>query len=241
MSSFASLNRAELHMKNALRTLESLQDTPFPEADADVRRCGLALREASILLYKFSTELVTYGMPESSVIGLYGTQLCMMDHVAAFLDNSTIHIHTPLLGNRQSREQNFTKDILFADSVHYAICSAPNYDSYDFALFQRKAIMFLFVYSTESARRGWIADCDNHEIKYVLDAIAAYLPEGDSPLSTSIRLITVVTDTVEEGTYICVSPEMTGEPNTEEMLSFWSKTANSYQDLKKTTAKRMAK
>ena len=229
MDRLVRFNRTKECLRRALRLVESLQESeigfPVEENDAQWQnRCGLALREAAIQLYKTSTELLTEGLTESCMTQLYQEKLCPSDQVMANLEPDAIHIRLPMLSNRQSRSQSYTKDVMFADSVRYAIRSAPHYDEYDFARYRKKNVSFLYVYEAAAAHRGWIADNDNHEVKFVLDAIVCHLPEGDTPLSTSIHMSTVVSDDLAEGTYICVSPSDSGIPAVTDILEFWAGT-----------------
>lgn len=227
MDRLLRLKRPKECLRRALRLVESLSESEIvfsSEGEAQWQNCcGLALREAAILLYKTSTELLTEGLSESDVTQLYQEKLCDTDEVTACLELDAIHIRLPMLSNRQSRSQSFIKDVMFADGVRYAIRSAPLYDEYDFARYRKKNISFLFVYGAAAAHRGWIADNDNHEIKYVLDAIACYLPEGDNPLSAAIHMSTVVSNDLIEGTYICVSPADKEIPTSAEMVEYWQR------------------
>ena len=227
MDRLLRLKRPKECLRRALRLVESLSESEIDfssEGEAQWQNCcGLALREAAILLYKTSTELLTEGLSESDVTQLYQEKLCDTDEVTACLELDAIQIRLPMLSNRQSRNQSFIKDVMFADSVRYAISSAMNYYEYDLARYRNNNISFLYVYGAAAAHRGWIADNDNHEIKYVLDAIACYLPEGDNPLSTTIQMSTVVSDDLAEGTYICVSPADKGIPMPAEMVEYWQR------------------
>ena len=229
MDRLVRFNRTKECLQRALRLVESLQEReigfPLEENDAQWQnRCGLALREVAILLYKNSTELLTEGLTESCMTQLYQEKLCPSDQVTAYLEPDAIRIRLPMLSNRQSRSQSYTKDVMFADSVRYAVRSACNYHEYDFSRYKEKNVSFLFVYNSDAAHRGWIADNDNHEVKFVLDAIVCHLPEGDTPLSTSIHMSTVVSDDLAEGTYICVSPSDNGIPAVTDILEFWAGT-----------------
>ena len=226
MSLLATLDRATTSLRRALKTADSLQldldlHPEYDEIPIQSERLGLSLRETAILLYMASTEIMADGFSESDTARLYQEKLCPSDQVAACLTENAIHIRLPMLGNRQSRSQNYVKDTMFADDVRYAIRSAPEYDAYDFSRIQNKIITVLFLYDSESARRGWIADSDNHEIKYVLDAVSSYLPGGDSPLTTAIFLTTAVSDKLQKGTYICVSCEKMGVQKAEDLMEYW--------------------
>lgn len=209
---------------DTLRENENINDDNQINDDKLIDRYGLALREASILLYNQSNEMLTNRLSESNVSQRYEQQLCPLDRVAACLEKNAIHIRLPMLGNRQSRGQSVFKDSMYVDSVRYAIQTAPNYGEYDFSLYESKIVTFLFVYDYDAARRGWIADSDNHVTKYVLDEITGYLPGGDTPLTTSIFLTTLVTDKLETGTYICVTPSRRCLPVATDIVMYWSKT-----------------
>lgn len=161
MSVSVDFKRTENCLRRALQLVESLPegkiDSPYGAGEAQREKiCGLALREASILLYKTSTELLAEGLTESGVAQLYQEKLCATDEVAAFLELDAIHIRLPMLSNRQSRSQSYTKDVMFEDDVRYAIRSAPHYDEYDFARYREKNISFLYVYGAAAAHRGSI-------------------------------------------------------------------------------------
>lgn len=207
-----------------VEALAGHENAPSCECDDEyeqTQHCGLALREAAIQLYKTSTELLTEGLAESCTTQLYQEKLCPSDQVTAYLEPDAIHIRLPMLSNRQSRSQSYTKDVMFADSVRYAVRSACNYDEYDFSRYKEKNVSFLFVYNSDAARRGWIADNDNHEIKFILDSVACHLPGGDTPLSTSIYLTTAVSDELEEGTFICVTPTPKKIPTATKIMNYW--------------------
>lgn len=223
----AQLDRLSYCLHRALRTVELLRELGTEEENEFEGRYsndGFVLRDAGITLYKASTELLTSELTESGTAQLYQNEICSSDRVAAYLRGDAIHVRTPILGNRQSRNQTLEKDIMYADSVSYAIRTASNFGEYDFSVFQSKIIVFLFVFSEQRASQGRVPDCDNINIKGVLDSIANYLPGGDTPLSTALYLTTFISDELEEGTYICVRPASKGIPVVKAMLQFWAAT-----------------
>lgn len=184
----------------------------------------ISLREAAIALYRLSVECAAADRCQTEIEKIYRELIIPLDGVHAYLRAGEIFIRTPMLAGRQSKTQIQSpreKDIMFSESVQYAIQTAADFAEYDFSVYAYKTISFLFVYDMEAYRRGYVADTDNHELKYIIDAIAQFLPGGDSPRSTSLFMSTAITDVIPSGTYISVTPTSAGTPSAETIISFW--------------------
>ena len=191
-------------------------------------------RFAAIELYDFSAspiagELKMIGDPRarSACQGHYTEQ----DRVVSHYESDGIFVRTPLLWNRQTfkkkKTANGKKTIttetvrFFRDSVIESLLSNPGYASFDFSVYQEKTIQYLFIYSAKTAEKRRLVDADNHETKYVTDAICALLPSGDSALCCSFFYSTVITDDVPEGTYITITPELNRLKPANQIIEFW--------------------
>lgn len=152
------------------------------------------------------------------------------DDTICLLEDEAIYIKIPLLWSRQinaympkERRQDFEKsNQLFAESIHYSIEKSQNFLSYDFKKFDRKVFVFLFVYSIKHAKQFKIPDNDNHDTKNVQDAIAMFLPGGDSAFSTSTLLTAEATNEIPEGTYVTVFPSIPSENFVKSIIEKWT-------------------
>jgi len=219
-------------IKKALAAIDklTLQADSFihPGEDRSIEEHALSLcfslRETSITLYRLSSSLLC-PLPDADIEAAYKGELLPLEAVYAHLMHGVIYLRTPMLAGRQSKSQIQSpreKDIMFSESVQYAIQTAAGFAEYDFSVFANKLISFLFVYDMEAYRRGYIVDTDNHEVKFIIDAIAQFLPGGDSPRSTSLFMSTAITDKIPSGTYISVTPTSAGTPSAETIISFWN-------------------
>ena len=219
---FMSADESEIAAR-LQRSLRPLLDVAAGEIDPTVLSSA-GLRRAAIELYRLSDELIPSEMSEGDLLSYYRDVLLPLEGVSVYLEPGAIFVRTPMLAGRQSKQEIQSprdKDIMFADSIHYAILAAERYMEYDFTGFKDKLISFLFVYSEQAYDRGQIFDTDNHEIKFVIDRLSGFLPGGDSPLCTSILMSTTITDAVEPGTYITVTPAVCGPLPTGEVIGFW--------------------
>lgn len=210
------------------RSLRPLLDVAAGEIDSTVLSSS-GLRHAAIELYRLSGEMIPAEKTESDLLCFYHDVLLPVEGVSAHLEPGAILVRTPMLAGRQTKKEIQSpreKDILFADSIHYAIRADNRYMGYDFSAYKDKLISFLFIYSEQAYRRGQISDTDNHEIKFVIDRLSGFLPGGDSPLCTSILMSTAITDAVEPGTYITVTPAVCGPLPTGEVIEFWKEEAH---------------
>lgn len=181
-------------------------------------------RRVSLDYYRLALECLGPELNEQEKEKVFSESLLPIDQVKAILGEDAIYIRTPMLLGRQTKQEiksSGQKDVMFADSVRYAILNAHNYADYDFCKFREKTISYLYVYESSYARRGYMADSDNHEVKFVTDAITEFLPEGDSPVSCSFYHSTEVSDRIERGTYITVTTRADGLRKESDILSFW--------------------
>lgn len=139
------------------------------------------------------------------------------------LEDDAIYIKLPMLRSEYSRSARAATErhpVIFAEEITALILQHQDFEEYDFEKFERKLLHYLYVYST--SRRGIsCADNDNHETKYVQDAVAAFLPGGDSPFTCSILSSAVRTSEIPEGTYVTVTKMQDGAKADAEVVAFW--------------------
>ncbi len=151
------------------------------------------------------------------------------NEVLVRLEHDAIFVKTPMLWskNPNKKSQRLEKNqidqrvVFFREAISNAFKTAPNFDIYDLSKYACKIIHFCYVYNDESAKKMMATDNDDHETKYVQDAIAMYLPGGDSPFSTSIFSSAVLTNEIQEGTYITVTQRDHGVLPEQKIISFW--------------------
>lgn len=153
------------------------------------------------------------------------------DSVCSFLEDDAIYVRTPMLWSRQNRRIRGDKGrtigpercTIYRDSVHYSILVDPRFCAYDFSKFKKKILHYLYVYRDLPSHSMYLIDNDNHESKYVTDAITRYLPAGDTPLSCNFYSSAVVTDSIPEGTYVTVTAFDLGIKAEADIIAFWKK------------------
>ena len=91
------------------------------------------------------------------------------------------------------------------------------------AKFSTKIVHFMYVYSENPSEKRFIADNDNHETKYVQDAITMFLPNGDSPFCCSTYSSAIMTNEISEGTYLTITTEENGILPSEMIVDYWKK------------------
>lgn len=92
-------------------------------------------------------------------------------------------------------------------------------NEFDIKVFTEKTLSFLFVYNTQDQH---IQDTDEHDTKNVIDELCHFFPGGDNGTQTSIILKTIVSDEVENGTYISVTSGKNSRPaSPEETICRW--------------------
>ena len=147
------------------------------------------------------------------------------EYIEAYLENTAIYLRMPMLWHRKNtfvkaggRTIPVDHAPLFGGSIASALRNAEGYESFPFKEFSTKTVHFLYVYNEES---GSMIDNDNHDTKVTLDAIVQFLPGGDSPLNCDIFSSAEVDPSLEEGTYITVTPGKNSQLSSEKIMNFW--------------------
>ena len=145
------------------------------------------------------------------------------------LEPSAIYVKLPLLWSRRNKSHKdmkstaFERVTFFRDEINSSIKTAEGFDEYDFRKFSTKIVHFMYVYSENPSEKRFIADNDNHETKYVQDAITMFLPNGDSPFCCSTYSSAIMTNEIAEGTYLTITTEENGILPSEMIVDYWNK------------------
>ena len=146
--------------------------------------------------------------------------------VHVHIEDDKIYIKLPMLisVNRSRNHQKAVdkSNVLFREEIVRSIENAPEYDALDVRKFSEKTLNFLYVFSQKTSKKGHLIDNANHNTKYVIDAITAFLPGGDTPLTCSFFYSATVTDSVPEGTYITVARGIKTIIDNESVVRFWT-------------------
>lgn len=105
------------------------------------------------------------------------------------LHKEAIYVRLPMLWARNQRYgrgqygqiTGREKIIFFRDDIAACIKGADEFETFDFEEFSNKIVHYLYVYGDHPTKKRFVVDNDNHETKYVQDAITMFLPYGDSP------------------------------------------------------------
>lgn len=167
--------------------------------------------------------------PQSCEQSYYNRVILRQTIIRVCLEPDAIYIRMPMLRNIQnrlargekSRVIESSQSKMYREPLHYAVAGCENFRSYDFDSFAWKTIQFLYIYRGLPANKIYICDNDNHETKPIIDAIAHFLPLGDHPLSCEIHASAMLSDEVEEGTYITVTRLSEGMKTAKEVLEYW--------------------
>lgn len=163
-------------------------------------------------------------------IGMYATQ-SIENRVNVKLHKEAIYVRLPMLWARNQRYgrgqygqiTGREKIIFFRDDIAACIKRADEFETFDFEKFSSKIVHYLYVYSDHPAQKRFVVDNDNHETKYVQDAITMFLPYGDSPFWCSTYSSAILSNRIPEGTYITVTPYQTGILTDERVVAWWEK------------------
>ena len=194
-----------------------------------------SMRNNMLSGYKLVTharEFSTFSEDEALSISAYdekNDEIPFEDRVFIRLQPDAIYAKMPMLWTQNSRKirgikgNNLSPDraVFFRDDIIAGIRNAPNYETYDFSIFEKKIVHFLYVYTDLPGTGILKADNDNHLTKYVLDAATYFLPCGDSPLTCSIYSSAALADRVPGGTYLTVTPMENGMKTSGEIFDFW--------------------
>lgn len=212
--------------------LLSLEDAN--DALAGIEQRLATLKSTVLKAYYLLTVPLTYG-------GLLDLPSAEKDHffsidkpiegVDSYYENGLFFVRTPMLASRNyysaavskgAKTNSYLRDCapIFKDTVRQSMANLMREINDDLSAFRSKTILFLFSYS--SANRRKMLDNDNHDTKGIQDAITSHLPGGDGALSCRVIYDTVLTDEVEEGTYITVMPSNRTVSN-EEVVKFWGR------------------
>lgn len=226
-----ALDSRRIELENALKKGEN---TPRPTVEFDADELFTAMKNSTLDLYKIcGTAPVFDGLfLEEAAAASRTNPDCSAPKpgVKAVLHDGTIYVRTPMLwtvngrrikgnGGRYLGAERYT---FFRDEVAQAIKNALNFPGFDLGSFKTKTFHYLYVYNSLSSSPALMPDNDNHETKFVQDAIAMFLPGGDTPLSCSIFSSATLSSRVPEGTYITVSPGLRAITSDSEVLNFWA-------------------
>lgn len=152
------------------------------------------------------------------------------DAKANFIDGRII-VHCPLLASRyvytaygtsyssirKSKLYPVNYSHIYSQDVRSAISELlREIPRKTFEMFREKTVTFFSVYPSNEAS---LLDSDNHDTKTITDAITDYLPGGDDAPGCDFSFKTVLTDEIEPGSYIVISPGGENETKASEMVN----------------------
>ena len=231
----SSLKTIGLHLEVEQDLIkERIEDPVYSKAMTVTDNLYIIIRRYADLFYKLSqiapardqqTEPIDYEKR------YYRRVILPQDTVRSYLETEAIYVRTPMLRNLQrkaikgdkGRTISNAQSSIFREPISYSIMLAENYSGYDFSIFERKIIHFLFVYHDLPGNMIYICDNDNHETKPVIDAITKFLPNGDYPLTCEIHASAVLENSIPEGTYITVTKLQNGFQSHSQIIDFWKK------------------
>lgn len=211
---------------------ERVEDQVYSKAMTVTDNLFTVIRRYADLLYRLSqvapardqqTEPIDYEKR------YYRRVILPQDTVRSYLETDAIYVRTPMLRNLQrkavkgdkGRTISNAQSTIFREPISYSIMLAENFSEYNFSVFERKTIHFLFVYHDLPGNMIYICDNDNHETKPVIDAITKFLPNGDFPLTCEIHASAVLENSIPEGTYITVTKLQNGTKSHSQIIDFW--------------------
>lgn len=226
----ASICTEKLEM--ALRSSEKGK-ADIPHVQRTVQELYRLIQSAAIELYRIGyyrppceTGSVLSVIPqmnwseENETIPLKARVFCRVNQRGIF-------VRTPELWTKNGREQRNRNGayaggesyLFFKSEVMEGIKRELKKTDFSQMSFQEKLISFLYVYP--SSMREPPPDNDNHETKYLIDAIALMTPGGDGAYCTSLFSSAVKTDQVFPGCYISLTAAQFGIPSANSVISFW--------------------
>ena len=152
------------------------------------------------------------------------------NRVIVRLESDEMFIKLPMLWTKNGRRirglnnKNLGPDRItfFREDIVHGIQNSPEFSTFDFSKLANKIIHFMYVYEALPNNKLFIADNDNHETKYIQDAVAMFLPGGDTPLTCSTFSSAIETSRIPEGTYLTVTAMDAGVKKSEDIVSFWA-------------------
>ena len=200
------------------------------KADSIAEELYACIRKNTMDLYRvvqIPPEII--GCPELEM-GMYATQP-PENRVIVKLRKEAIYVRLPMLWARNQHHvrgqygqiTGKEKIIFFRDDIAASIKGADEFETFDFEEFSNKIVHYLYVYGDHPANKRFVVDNDNHETKFVQDAITMFLPYGDSPFWCSTYSSAVLSNRIPEGTYVTVTPYHTGIFTDERVVAWWEK------------------
>lgn len=151
------------------------------------------------------------------------------DDVNVRLEEDAIYVKLPMLWTRDGRQVRSKNgrylspenSKIFRSEIIRKMVNSPKFLTYDVSKFSKKIIHFLYVFDAIPSNRHLVVDNDNHDTKYIQDAIVMNLPGGDNPLECFIYSSAALSQAVQPGTYVTVTPMKSGVKTNEEILRYW--------------------
>ncbi len=205
------------------------EDSIIKELKDKYDRLFRLIRGASNTLYGISEQPVTmedfYGRKE--MLNHYASNIIPVDGIECYLEQDAIYIRLPMLwsrnnGKRSSKRETFfvpEMSKMYRESVDAAIRLTGNYSPESFADYEYKTFQYTFLY--HKSGEYVCVDTDNHETKAVTDAVAGFLPNGDSARYASFVERTTFSDDISAGTYLTVIPGEFNVYSIEEIIDYW--------------------
>ena len=135
-------------------------------------------------------------------------------NIWGIFDGTRLILHTPLLPPGGDRSKYYTHRNKYAPSADYghaftegvngAMCRLlPKIPLEVYQRFAEKMVSMIYIFPKGKRQ---LPDNDRYDTKAIIDAVTGFLPGGDEARGCTLTFQTVVSDTLEEGTYIIVSP-----------------------------------
>ena len=240
-ASVNSLNRSLSSAKTAIEIEEKLlassgsKDTElcFTRAVPIYNNLYACVKNNAMSLYQTAIATINEGLvPEeiSQNSERKDTGEPQENDVIVHLEPDAIYVKTPMLWTKNGRKvrgingKNLGPErvTFFRDDIVDGIKNSPDFPSYDISIFEKKIVHFLYVYSEVPTNKIFITDNDNHETKYVQDAVTMLLPGGDSPFSCSTFSSAALSTKIPGGTYITVTSMKEGIKSDVEIIKKWA-------------------
>lgn len=219
------LRKLEVFHKGIKQRLSDLSDAiEFAGVEDNLDSCSATLDEYESYLHKgIESIYLTATQPlsgELAVIEKNQRESAHMFGIHAELINGNLIVRMPMLGSMYRRRSDGSRPYghMFAVEVESVVRELiTTLDQEVIEKFQKKTLIYCFVYSQEDR---YVLDSDNHDSKTITDAVCAPFLSTDSGCSTMFCYRTIITDSLQPGTYIVLSPGMGSIPDLDILSSF---------------------
>ena len=227
-----SLESVNHYIKFELDRIKTDMEFDIPVTDSDglkyidrsteiVYRMEKILKEKGFLNYRH-----LIGKSFEDTLEKHGCNVKNPFNIKVFLKGNLMFIRTPLLKKRHvplSTDFNCSYHLRrhpnpFDDTVSELINEEKMTGNFQFSLYDRCTLQYLFVSNNSSL----ISDADNYDTDTLTNVITRNTPCGDAPSHCRFVLDSVLTNALEEGTYITLLPSEMQPLTVENIINIWS-------------------